>query len=221
MTTLRAAIFDLDGTLVATEEHNQLVWRAFLAQRGLTWDDAELKALVLGRRGLDVFGELGHVFPGEKPEDLYAEILLVDEHMKVDEPTSPIPGAVDLVRQLAASGVTVALVTSRWRAGAEEILAELDILQHFGLLITAEDVSRGKPHPDGWLLALERLGLTADEAIAFEDSVPGVVSATAAGLRCVAVTPAPTPQVVSLARQVVTDLTGVDVASLRELPHNP
>lgn len=217
---MRAAIFDLDGTLVATEEHNQVVWRAFLAQRGLVWDDGELSALVLGRRGIDVFRELGHVFPGEKPEDLYAEILRVDERMKVVEPAPPIPGAVDLVRQLAASDVTVALVTSRWRAAAEEILAGLGILDHFSVLITAEDVSRGKPHPDGWLLALDRLGVSADEAIAFEDSVPGVVSATAAGLRCVAVTPVPTPQVVDLAHRVVADLTAVDVESLQSLPGN-
>ncbi|MCU1676441.1 MAG: putative phosphatase [Frankiales bacterium] len=218
MTTLKAAIFDLDGTLVATEEHNQVVWRAFLAQRGLVWDDAELSALVLGRRGLDVFGELGHVFPGEKPENLYAEILAVDERLRPAEAAPPIPGAVDLVRQLAESGVVVALVTSRWRAAAEEILDELGILQHFGLLVTAEDVKRGKPHPDGWLIALEKLGLTAADAIAFEDSVPGVVSATAAGLRTVAVTPAPTPEVVNLAQHVVADLTSVDVASLRSLP---
>ena len=219
MTSLRAAIFDLDGTLVATEEHNQVVWRSFLAARGHTWDDAELSALVLGRRGIDVFRELGHVFPGEKPEDLYAEILAVDEQLRPAEPAPPIPGAIDLVRQLAASGVTVALVTSRWRAAAEEILEQLGLLQHFGLLITAEDVTRGKPHPDGWLVALERLGITAAEAIAFEDSVPGVVSATAAGLRTVAVTPTPTDEVVTLARRVVADLTTVDVASLQELPH--
>ncbi|MDQ1681475.1 MAG: validoxylamine 7-phosphate phosphatase [Frankiaceae bacterium] len=219
MSTLRAAIFDLDGTLVATEEHNQAVWRAFLAQRGHTWDDAELSALVLGRRGIDVFRELGHVFPGEEPEALYAEILAVDERMRQPEPAAPIPGAVDLVRQLAASGVTVALVTSRWRSGAEEILQELGILQHFGLLVTAEDVARGKPHPDGWLFALERLGITADEAIAFEDSVPGVVSATAAGLRTVAVTPAPTAEVITLAQRVVADLTTVDVVSLQSFPH--
>jgi sugar-phosphatase len=129
-------------------------------------------------------------------------------------PADPVAGAVELVRALAGHGVRLALVTSRWRVSAQEILALLGVLDDFEVLITAEDVTAGKPDPQGFLLALDRLGVAADDAIAFEDSAPGVASAVAAGLRTIAVTATPTAAVVDLAERVVTDLTAVDADDL-------
>ncbi|MDQ1680021.1 MAG: mannitol-/sugar-/sorbitol-6-phosphatase [Frankiaceae bacterium] len=213
-TPLRAAIFDLDGTLVATEEHNQVVWRAFLSERGVDWADDDLAARVIGRRGLDVLTEHAHAFGGETPQELYDAVLAVDARMTRPGPADPVAGAVELVRALAGHGVRLALVTSRWRVSAQEILALLGVLDDFEVLITAEDVTAGKPDPQGFLLALDRLGVAADDAIAFEDSAPGVASAVAAGLRTIAVTATPTAAVVDLAERVVTDLTAVDADDL-------
>jgi HAD superfamily hydrolase (TIGR01509 family) len=213
-TPVTAVIFDLDGTLVATEDHNQLVWRAFLSERGVHWPDDELAGRVIGRRGLDVLTEHAHLFGGETPEALYAAVLAVDARMTRTEPIAPVDGAAEFIRALAGHGVRLALVTSRWRESARDILTALGVLDRFDVLVTAEDVTVGKPDPEGFLIALDRLGVPAADAVAFEDSLPGVQAAVAAGLRTYAVTPAPTPALADLAERVVADLTLLDVDEL-------
>jgi beta-phosphoglucomutase len=113
---------------------------------------------------------------------------------------------------LAAARVPVAIVSGAARAEIEPVVAAAGLTGRFAALVTADDVTRGKPDPEGYLRALELLaghapGLTAAEVTAFEDTEAGVASAKAAGLRCIAVSRTLPPQRLAAADALVP---GVD-----------
>jgi HAD superfamily hydrolase (TIGR01509 family) len=89
---------------------------------------------------------------------------------------------------LAAEHGRVAVVSGAARAEIEPVLAAAGLREAVEAIVSMEDVPRGKPEPDGYLRALELLGLRSEDAVAIEDSPPGVAAAKAAGLRCAAVT---------------------------------
>ncbi len=202
-----AAVFDLDGTLVLTEERNRVVWQRFFAGYGIEVDD-QLTAQLTGRRGLDALGELSHLFPDRDAQELLDEVL---EHEGGDDLPAvlPVPGANQLVRRLHAAGVPLGLVTS---ALAEHVAARLlaaDLVDVFDAVVTGEDVEVGKPDPQGFLLACEQLGASCRHSVGFEDSPAGVAAVKAAGMRCVAVTTTFPRDVLADADLVVDDLTEV------------
>jgi beta-phosphoglucomutase len=121
---------------------------------------------------------------------------------------SPIgEGVVELVDRLAAAGVPMAVVTGAQRDDVEAVLAASPVGSHLKLLVTEEDVRRGKPDPEGFLLGAQALGVPPDQVLVLEDSVPGVRGALAAGMRCIAVTgPTTQPAVVDCAPATVSQL---------------
>ncbi len=202
-----AAVFDLDGTLVLTEERNRIVWRRFFATYGVEMD-ARLVAHVTGRRGLDSLRELGHLFPGRDAQELLDEVLALELDDDLP-PVVPVPGAREFVRRLHAAGMPLALVTSAFPEQVVPRLHAVDLADAFDVLVTGRDVTIGKPHPQGYRTACERLGAAAPESVGFEDSPAGVAAVKAAGMRCVAVTTTFAPEVLADADLVVDDLTHV------------
>jgi beta-phosphoglucomutase len=103
--------------------------------------------------------------------------------------SSTVPEAVREAVRAAAARVPVALVSGSYRPDVEPVLAAAGLDGLFSAIVTAEDVERLKPDPEGYLLAVERLdrGLAPEDAVALEDTPPGIAAAKAAGLRCVGV----------------------------------
>ncbi|MEY3055222.1 MAG: hypothetical protein RL550_1745, partial [Actinomycetota bacterium] len=96
------------------------------------------------------------------------------------------PGARELLAQVRDSAIDTALVTMSWKRFADEVVRCLPT-ESFTASVTGDEVSRGKPHPEPYLLAAERLGVRPDDCIAIEDSPTGVRSALAAGCSVIAV----------------------------------
>jgi sugar-phosphatase len=202
-----AAVFDLDGTLVLTEERNRVVWARFFAGYGIEVD-AALSAQLTGRRGQDALAELPHLFPDRDPLELLAEVLALEASEDLPE-IVPVPGANELVRRLHAARVPLALVTSALPAHLATRLLAADLLDVFDVIVTGNDVTVGKPHPQGFLMACEQLGVPPQRSVGFEDSPAGVAAVKAAGMRCVAVTTTFPRDVLADADLVVDDLTDV------------
>lgn len=202
-----AAVFDLDGTLVLTEERNRVVWQRFFATYGIEVD-AQLTAHLTGRRGLDALGELAHLFPDRDPGDLLDEVLAQETGDDLP-PVVPVPGATELVRRLHDARVPLGLVTSALPAHVATRLTEAGLLDVFDTVVTGRDVTVGKPDPQGFRLACDRLGAPARHCVGFEDSPAGVAAVKAAGMRCVAVTTTFPREVLADADLVVDDLTEV------------
>jgi len=175
-----AALFDLDGTLVDSEPVHRAAWNSFFDSRGWQISDETYAAHIVGRRGADAFRSLDGPWRDEDPETLMAEVLT--HQATVDAEPGRIPGAAELVRAVHRAGVPIAVVTSALRAWVDEALEFVGVADLVSVVVSAEDVSAGKPDPEGYLAACERLGVDPANVVAFEDSVSGVTAAASAGI---------------------------------------
>ena len=176
--TARALLLDMDGTLVDSTALVEEIW-TMLAHR-FGHDPAELIRGIHGVRAADSIAR--YAPEGTDVPSLLAEL----DRLELDgsPATVEIPGARDLVAALPAG--SHALVTSAGRELARARLTGAGIRVP-DLLVTAEDVENGKPHPDGYLLAASRLGVDPADAIVYEDAEAGIRAGLAAGMRVVIV----------------------------------
>jgi beta-phosphoglucomutase len=179
--TSRAVLFDFNGTLSDDEQIMCEIFQELFAEKGKPLTEQEY------------FGELaGHSDPevvrawlGEDDPALVGE-KIARYRERVADGSTVTEGAREAVR-LAADGATVAVVSGAARSEIQPVLDAAGIAGLVATMVAAEDVANGKPDPEGYLLALELLGAEAGDAVAFEDSEPGVDAARAAGIHCVAV----------------------------------
>jgi len=181
-----ALVFDFDGLLMDTETTSLRVWQHLWQSYGLELDVATFFA----PHGGDVVAEryaalAAAVGPGYDQAASHARRLAYrDELHAALELADGIPAWLDEARDL---GLRLAVASSSPRFWIEDHLSRIGYLDRFELLACGDEVGAAKPAPDVYLLALDRLGVAADRAVAFEDTVHGVAAARAAGLRCVAV----------------------------------
>jgi sugar-phosphatase len=174
---ISALLLDLDGTLVDSEPLHREGYRVYFATRG--WDVPDL-SIFTGRRALDVFANERGPWSGLDPQTVLDEVLA---HVP-DEDPAPVAGARELILAAHSSGTPTAIVTSAGPAWVERSLSALRLgLDNVDLVVTALDVVSGKPDPEGFALACERLGADPSRAVAAEDSPAGVRAARAAGVR--------------------------------------
>jgi HAD superfamily hydrolase (TIGR01509 family) len=176
-------LFDLDGTLVETDPTHLAAFNDILGPYGITVDEHFYNANIIGFPNADIFMR---ILPG----------LTVADHMRLaDEKEAlfrsragglkPAHGLLDLLDRADASGVATIVVTNAPRANALMMLGALGITDRFRGMIIGDEMANPKPHPEPYLVGLERLGASTDHAVAFEDSRSGVRSAAAAGLSVV------------------------------------
>jgi sugar-phosphatase len=171
-----ALLLDLDGTLVDTEPIHRAAYRAFFESRG--WEVPDL-ALFTGRRAEDVFAVEPGPWTGHDVDALAAEVTaLVDPAAEPE----PLPGAAALIATAGEHGIAVAVVTSARHGWVRRAQGPLSGLRDAATVVTADDVTDGKPDPTGYRLACERLGVAPAATWAVEDSPAGVLAAVTAGV---------------------------------------
>ncbi|MEU1876688.1 HAD family phosphatase [Streptosporangium sp. NPDC020072] len=203
-----AALFDLDGTLINSERRSQAMWAMLFDRHGVGHDRDVLRGFI-GRRGRDVLAERTDLFPGVAIDDLLAEVRSFHDHPGLPEVTQ-VPGAADLMRRAAEYGARIAVVTSAHPDWADKRLAEAGVSDLVLTVVSSRDVTVGKPDPEGFLLAAERLAVEPARCVVFEDSIAGIAAAKAAGMTCVGIATTHEGSELAEADLVVTDLTTVD-----------
>lgn len=171
-------IFDMDGTLVDSHSVVERVWRQWALKHGVSTD--EVLAASHGRRTNEIIKLFG---PAGMDIDREASAL-EGEEIADTEGICAVPGALQLLRWVPDADWAVVTSATRELASRRLSAAGLPLPR---VLITAEDVSIGKPHPQGYLLAIDRLRARADRCLVFEDAHAGILAAKAAGCDVVAI----------------------------------
>jgi beta-phosphoglucomutase len=190
----RAVIFDFNGTLSDDEPILARVFgEIFLAYLGWRMTDEEYYQRLAGRSDREIV-EMAVAERAGRLEDngpLVERLLALrrERYLNLVAAESPVrPETRDLVTALAEAGHALGVVTGAQRTDVEFVLEHSGVGHHFGVVVTEEDVASGKPDPEGFLVAADRLGVRPEETVVLEDSVAGVRAAVAAGMRCIAVT---------------------------------
>ena len=184
---IKAVIFDFDGTILDTESPDFACWQSIFEDHGSRLE-LESWCQVVGTTW-DHFNPFDHL--EEKiGKPVNRDDLQVLHRRKFHELVAqqvPMPGVEATLAAAQELGMKLAVASSSRRDWVQGHLERLGLLSHFEVLKTADDVERVKPDPALYLRALEALEVSAEEAIAIEDSVNGVKAAKTAGLYCVAV----------------------------------
>ncbi len=210
-----AVVFDLDGVLIDSEPFWLRIRREVVAEFGGTWrDDADHRLLGMNTSEWAAYlvDELGvRLTAGE-----VARIVI--ERMKAAYASGPpeIDGAAVTVRALGDAGLPLAVASSSPRTLIEAVVGALGLADTFRVLVSSDEVEHGKPAPDVYLTAVERLGVPVDTCAAVEDSPNGIRAAVAAGLAVLAIPADRTAEVPDGVRvlQRVEDVTPELIASL-------
>jgi HAD superfamily hydrolase (TIGR01509 family) len=183
---IRAVIFDMDGTLIATEAAHLDAFARTARTLGRPMSDELLLSMVGVHRDANysmLARRMGPDFPLDR---FYAESdALFEAAVEAGIPLRP--GALLLLDHLRDAGIPMALATSTAAPFAQQRLARAGLSDYFEVVVTRNDVTRPKPHPEPYRLAARRLGVDPAHVVAVEDSYAGVRSATAAGIATVMV----------------------------------
>ena len=191
----RAAVFDVDGTLVDSERHgHRVAFNLAFEEFGLPyrWDEEEYGDLLRvtgGRRRIE--GYLAAQGVGEERAGLAASLhqrkTAIMTGLIEEGRVAARPGATRLLAELAAAGCVLAVATTGSRGWVERVFARSTPDARFEVVVTGVDVEARKPDPEAFVRAVESLGVPAAEVVVVEDSAEGLNAARGAGLRCAVV----------------------------------
>ncbi len=207
------AIFDWDGVLVDSSAHHERSWELLSAETGYRLPPDHF------RRGFGMKNE--QIIPEllgwtQDPAEIRRLSLRKEELFRESvqrEGIEPLPGVRGFLKQLDRAGVPRIIASSTHRQNIETILG-LTGLNGFSGIVSAEDVERGKPAPDVFLLAAGRLNLPAHRCVVFEDSPAGLAAACAAGMRSIAVTTTHRADTLQGADLIVRRLDALDLEQI-------
>jgi HAD superfamily hydrolase (TIGR01509 family) len=184
-----AYVFDNDGVLADTEGKWFEVYMRLLAPYHVV-HDLVVHSKMMGQTDRACVLTLQKLHP-ELPqgEDATEELLLqrglLIQEIKAESPIAPMPGAVDLVNKAKQQKIPVAMATGTSRVDIDDQIKLLDWDKLFNTVVSGDDIEHSKPAPDIYLEAARRLGVKPEDCVAFEDSISGLTSAHAAGMKTV------------------------------------
>lgn len=186
---IQAVIFDLDGVLVDTAHYHFIAWKRLAEELGVNFTEKENEKLkgVSRMKSLEIILELGKI----KLSDAEMERLATKknewfvEYINAMKPDEIFPGVKELITELRANGIKVALASSS--KNADTVLTLLGIKQYFDAIVDGTMIVHTKPDPEIFLLAARKLNAPSRNCLVFEDAEAGVEAALAAGMRCVGV----------------------------------
>ena len=213
---LEAVLFDMDGVIIDSEPLWTEAERQLLARRELRYSP-ELKALLMGRESREAVGLLmEHYNLKERLEDVIEERQQLIAGLFRDS-LQPIPHVVRLIQAIVDWGFKTALVSSSPKSLVALVLEKLTISELFDLIMSGDQVARGKPAPDIYLTAARELCVAAENCLVVEDAPNGVAAAKAAGMCCLAISTSVSRAELAAADRVVSSFREVDLPTLQEL----
>ncbi len=209
---IKAVIFDMDGVIIDSEPiHTELTLNV-LKDVGVTPDESEIYEFI-GVRNEEMWATLieRHNI-NESIEQLMDRLKAYKMERFLSSNLEPMNGVVDLLRTVKRKGLKIALATSSPRYFAKYILKAVKVAVFFDELVTADEITNGKPDPEIYIKAAEALGVLPGECIAIEDAYFGILAAKSAGMKCIGLkNPNSGNQDTSMADYVVSSLRDINI----------
>ena len=224
---LKAVIFDFDGVIADSEPIHCRAFLDVLPRYGITLTREDYYRRYLGYSDIDCVRILGEDLRRPFDTGTIGQVL-EDKRLRFEEllrsQDTLMPGVPAFVNMLIRAEIRLAICSGALRSDIRLMLAGTRLAETFQVIVTAEDVARGKPDPEGFLLALRRLNeanrevIQPAEAVAIEDSFWGLQAAAAAGMKCVAVTTTyPREELAPYAQLLVERLDNLSLSDLQSL----
>lgn len=177
-------VFDLDGTVLDTMSHHWQAWKKVSAEYGLEMTLAKLVALS-GMPTKAIFERLA-LEQGKDIDVESANAAKVKAYLDLAHETKPIEAVMEIIREGRRRGLPIAAATGGSRQQIEASLAHAGVWSHgdathFDAIVTADEVTHGKPHPETFLKAAEAIGIAPEACVGYEDAQLGMQSVRAAG----------------------------------------
>jgi len=218
MNSQLGAIFDMDGVLVDSYRAHLASWNVMLAEHGRAVSEAEFAA-TFGRTSREI---IAAIRPDRRLSD--GQIAALDARKEeafreiIAREFPVMPGAAELLRALDGDGFALAIGSSGPPENVQLVLDRLGLRRLFGAVVTGRDVTRGKPDPQVFLLAAERLGIPPARCVVVEDAPLGIAAAKAAGMASLGVaSTGRTRQMLAAADLVVDSLGELSPQVFRQL----
>ena len=223
---LRTVIFDFDGVITDSEILHLRAFNQVLAQYGIEITKKDYYTNYLGLTDLDLFDQLVDkgllkVDSGEITNLAAQKNQVFEELAKVEG--SIIEGVRDFLEMLKQNDITMAICSGALLAEIELILEDARLRSFFEVIVSAEQVKKGKPNPDGFLLTLQKLNqgrqipIASEDCIVVEDSHWGLKAAKAAGMHTIAVTNSYDADQLAMAEKVIEHLSKLSIGDLQKL----
>lgn len=188
----RAVLFDLDGTLAETDSLHLPTWVDALLPHGIEVDEAFYRENISGRANAEIVEDLLPNISARAGREI-VETKEASFRERAGE-LEPLPGLLDFLESVKELGTRTGLVTNAPRENVVAVLRALRLEDFFDAVVPSEEVRAGKPDPEPYLTALERLGADPADAVTFEDSVSGIASAVGAGIPTVGIASTQEPE---------------------------
>ena len=183
----RAVLWDMDGTLIDSEEFHWLAWHETMSDEGISITRQQFLAS-FGQRNDSILPRwLGESATPERIERIASSKEERYRALVRRDGIAPLPGVSNRVHRLHEQGWRQAIASAAPRANIEVILEALGAKQFFQAIVSAEDVSRGKPDPEVFVTAALRVGVPPERCIVVEDTAAGIEGARRAGMRSIGV----------------------------------
>ncbi|MDY0092817.1 MAG: HAD family phosphatase [Candidatus Vecturithrix sp.] len=178
-----AALFDMDGVIIDTEESVTAFWQKTAQTYQVELTPADFQQYIYSCPALYTLDKLFPRLSADERQQIMTDL----ETYEMNLTYTAVRGAVPFLTTLKRHQIPTAIVTSGDRWKVQEVCRQLDIEGIFTVQVTISDIQRGKPYPDCYLLAAEKLGKSPAGCLVFEDAVSGIKAATAAGAVCIGI----------------------------------
>ena len=213
---ISSVIFDMNGVITDDENLHEIATQQAFEKRGLSMTPGIYHQYCLGRTDESAFVDLIEDFQLQnltvtsiikEKSNLYQE--LITDNLKV------YPGVINLIERL--QNYTLALTTSSTFKEAQTVIYQLKLKNRFKIIVSSNDVKRGKPDPEPYLLTAKKLGVLCKNCAVIEDSENGIKSAIAAGMKCIAIPNTENRDKLKLANCIIDDYSEITDELLQSL----
>lgn len=186
---IEACIFDLDGVIVDTAKYHFIAWKALAEELGFTFtveDNERLKG-VSRMKSLDILLEIGGLQFSDEEKHAMAEKknTLYVSYIEKMTPDETLPGVPEFLQELRNEGIKIALGSAS--KNSPMILDRIQLSGMFDVVVDGNSITEAKPNPEVFLKGAERLGVSPENCIVFEDAIAGIEAARNANMFCVGI----------------------------------